>query len=120
VRDGILYNDEPATRVRDNFRDDDGTSNGELTRYRETLPGGRSYTVLDIVAHGSLTTPTSTVPDGYVLPGGNAQFLTAAQRRFIPIENLTVGRDHLLRPMATPGCGRSGGRSRSASGGCSI
>ena len=45
VREGILYvNGEPAERVRlENFRDDDGTSNGELARYRETLPGGRSY-----------------------------------------------------------------------------
>ena len=56
VRKGILYiNGEPDERVRiENFRDDDGSSNGELARYRETLPGGRSFEVLDIATRGAL------------------------------------------------------------------
>ncbi|MDX1541098.1 MAG: signal peptidase I, partial [Geminicoccaceae bacterium] len=41
VRGGVLYvNGEPAERKRlEDFYDDDGTSTGRMTRYRETLPG---------------------------------------------------------------------------------
>jgi signal peptidase I len=102
VQDGILYiNGEPATRVRvDNFRDDDGTSNGELTRYRETLPGGRSYTVLDIMAHGSLdNTNVYVVPDRYVFAMGDNRDNSLDSRvpnvGFIPIENL-IGRAEII------------------------
>jgi signal peptidase I len=103
VRDGILHiNGEPAERVRlDNFRDDDGTSNGELARYRETLPGGGlSYTVLDIVAHGSLdNTDVYVVPEGHVFAMGDNRDNSLDSRvpnvGFIPIENL-IGRAEII------------------------
>jgi signal peptidase I len=103
VRDGILYvNGEPATRVRlENFRDDDGTSNGEMTRFRETLPGGgASYTVLDIVAHGSLdNTDVYHVPEGHVFAMGDNRDNSLDSRvpnvGYIPVENL-IGRAEII------------------------
>jgi signal peptidase I len=102
VRDGILYiNGEAAERVRlENFRDDDGTSNGELARYRETLPDGRSYSVLDIVAKGSLdNTQVYEVPEGHVFAMGDNRDNSLDSRvsnvGFIPIENL-IGRAEII------------------------
>jgi signal peptidase I len=103
VRDGILrINGEPATRVRlENFRDDDGTSNGELARFRETLPGGGlSYTVLDIVAHGSLdNTDVYEVPEGHVFAMGDNRDNSLDSRvpnvGYIPVENL-IGRAEII------------------------
>ena len=56
VIDGVLHvNGEAAARVRlEDFYDDDGTSNGPIVRYRETLPNGRSFDVLDLMTRGSL------------------------------------------------------------------
>ena len=102
VRGGILYvNGEPAERERiENFRDDDGTSNGELARYRETLPGGRSFTVLDIMARGSLdNTEVYEVPQGHVFAMGDNRDNSLDSRvpnvGFIPIENL-IGRAEII------------------------
>jgi signal peptidase I len=103
VQDGILrINGEPATRVRlENFRDDDGTSNGELARFRETLPGGGlSYTVLDIVAHGSLdNTDVYHVPEGHVFAMGDNRDNSLDSRvpnvGYIPVENL-IGRAEII------------------------
>ena len=97
VRDGALYiNGEPASRVRlEDFYDDDGTSNGALVRYREPA-GGPSYTVLDLMAHGSLdNTSVYEVPAGHVFAMGDNRDNSLDSRvdnvGFIPIENL-IGR----------------------------
>ena len=102
VRDGILYvNGEPAERERlENFSDDDGTSNGEYARYRETLPNGRRFTVLDMSARGSLdNTQVYEVPQGHVFAMGDNRDNSLDSRvpnvGFIPIENL-IGRAEII------------------------
>ena len=102
VREGILYiNGEPAERLRiESFRDDDGTSDGELPRYRETLPSGRSFTVLDIVARGALdNTPVYEVPEDHVFAIGDNRDNSLDSRvpnvGFIPVENL-IGRADVI------------------------
>jgi len=102
VRDGILYvNGEPAERERlENFSDDDGTSNGEYARYRETLPNGQSFTVLDMSARGSLdNTQVYEVPQGHVFAMGDNRDNSLDSRvpnvGFIPIENL-IGRAEII------------------------
>ncbi len=104
VKDDILYvNGEPAKRVRlEDFYDDDGTgSGGPVVRYRETLPGGGpSYTVLDIMTHGSLdNTRVYTVPEGHVFAMGDNRDNSLDSRvdnvGFIPVENL-IGRAEII------------------------
>lgn len=103
VRGGILYvNGEPAERARlENFMDDDGTSQGPQTRYRETLPGeGPSYAVLDLVPRGSLdNTRVYEVPEGQVFAMGDNRDNSLDSRvenvGFIPVENL-IGRAEII------------------------
>ena len=102
VREGTLYiNGVAAELVRlEDFYDDDGTSNGALHRYRETLPGGRSHTVLDLVARGSLdNTRVYEVPEGHVFAMGDNRDNSLDSRvdnvGFIPIENL-IGRAEII------------------------
>jgi signal peptidase I len=102
VKDDILYvNGEPATRVRlEDFYDDDGTGSSPVVRYRETLPGGPSYTVLDIMTHGQLdNTKVYTVPEGHVFAMGDNRDNSLDSRvenvGFIPIENL-IGRAEII------------------------
>jgi signal peptidase I len=100
--DGILYvNGVAATRVRlEDFYDDDGTSNGPAIRYRETLPGGPSYTVLDITTRGTLdNTRVYEVPAGHVFAMGDNRDNSLDSRvdnvGYIPIENL-IGRAEII------------------------
>ena len=103
VLEGILHvNGEPAGRVRlEDFRDDDGTSNGAIARFRETLPGGGpSYTVLDLTPQGSLdNTRVYEVPAGHVFAMGDNRDNSLDSRvknvGFIPIENL-IGRAEII------------------------
>ena len=102
VLDGVLHvNGEAATRVRiEDFADDDGTSNGSAARYRETLPSGRSFDVLDLMARGSLdNTDVYEVPQGHVFAMGDNRDNSLDSRvegvGFIPIENL-IGRAEII------------------------
>ncbi len=103
VRDDILYiNGEPVKRVQlEDFYDDDATgSDGPVTRYRESLPTGRSYTVLDMTTHGSLdNTRVYEVPEGHVFAMGDNRDNSLDSRvdnvGFIPVENL-IGRAEII------------------------
>ena len=102
VIDGVLHvNGEAAARVRiEDFSDDDGTSNGSAARYRETLPNGRSFDVLDLMARGSLdNTDVYEVPEGHVFAMGDNRDNSLDSRvegvGFIPIENL-IGRAEII------------------------
>ncbi len=102
VIEGVLHvNGEAATRVRiEDFVDDDGSSRGAAVRYRETLPNGRSYDVLDLTSRGSLdNTEVYVVPAGPVCAMGdnrdNSQDSRVEDVGFIPIDNL-IGRAEII------------------------
>ena len=73
--DGVLYiNDKPVPKVRaeDYVQNDDGVEH-HVARFRETLPGGKSYYVLDSDPTAlRRTTPVFVVPPGhYFMMGDN-------------------------------------------------
>lgn len=101
---GVLsINGEPVKKQRlDDFIDIDRLGNGtRMTRYRETLPNGKSYVVVEMTDAGPLdNTPVYVVPpDHYFGMGDNrdnsldSRVLT--QVGYIPAENL-VGRAEII------------------------
>jgi signal peptidase I len=78
----------------------DGTTRCRYPRYRETLPNGKSYDVLDIANTGADDTPVFTVPADHLFLMGDDRDKSADSRfpaadgigiGFVPVENL-VGR----------------------------
>ena len=78
----------------------DGTTRCRYPRYRETLPGGKSYDVLDIGTTEADDTRVFTVPAGHLFMMGDDRDKSADSRfpavegsgiGFVPVENL-VGR----------------------------
>jgi len=100
VLHGIVYlNDKPVPRTRasDYVEDDNGYIHHVL-RYRETLPSGKSYYVLDREIEGEYdTTPIYTVPAAHYFMLGDNRDDSDDSRGivgYVPSENL-VGRAQL-------------------------
>lgn len=105
MRSGVLYiNDQavPQVQIAD-FIEKDRNGNAAQTRqYRETLPGGVSHNVLDMLIDGPVDdTGVFTVPQGHVFMMGDNRDNSSDSRvanggvGFVPIENL-VGRAEFL------------------------
>ena len=75
----------------------DGTTRCRYPRYRETLPGGKSYDVLDVASSGADDTRVFTVPADHLFLMGDDRDKSADSRfpaiegsgiGFVPVQNL--------------------------------
>jgi signal peptidase I len=110
MRDGVLYLNGkaiPKVRVQDYVETVDGEQH-HVPQYRETLPGGKSYLVLDRDPEGPEdNTDIFTVPAGhYFMMGDNRDNSDDSRQAvgFVPAENLE-GRA-LIRFFSTDGSAR--------------
>jgi signal peptidase I len=101
MKDGVLYiNDMAVPKVK--VEDYVDTSTGEprnVPRYRETLPNGVSYDVLDRDAEGNLdNTQVFVVPEGHYFMMGDNRDNSADSRvdvGYVPFENF-VGKAQII------------------------
>lgn len=104
VLNGIVYingNPVPRERIGDYVSSDRYGNVTRVPKYRETLPNGVSYDVLDLVPDGfSDNTPVYEVPQGhYFMMGDNRDNSTdsrvLSQVGYVPYENL-IGRADII------------------------
>ncbi|MGE0847323.1 MAG: signal peptidase I [Flavobacteriaceae bacterium] len=104
VREGILYingQEVPREKVDDFVETDEFGRKVAIPRYRETLPNGVSYTVLDENPNGFLdNTPVYEVPAGHFFMMGDNRdnsndSRVLSQVGYVPFENF-VGRAEVI------------------------
>jgi signal peptidase I len=89
----------PKVRVADYVETDEFGMENHVARYKEMLPGGKSYYVLDRIQNGQAdNTPVFTVPPGhYFMMGDNRDNSndSRAEVGYVPAENL-VGKAEII------------------------
>jgi signal peptidase I len=101
MRDGVLYiNDQavPKERIED-YIEDLGGQTREIPRYRETLPNGVSYEILDREPEGNLdNTQVYVVPEGHYFMMGDNRDNSLDSRvdvGYVPFQNF-VGKAQII------------------------